>query len=178
MPRSMPRVVDLTADKLAHQRPVTGFPNGTGLSYRDVEELLVRTGVSRSITSPSTAGCSGLAHCWPKPPGSAGTRPATGGSSTKRTSRSTGVALRVPGRPPVRAGHRRAGLCRCSRHRPPRCGVIGGSSGAICAYSASGQFEPSTHDRRDNRSSIKSRRHALTTTHQRARSRSHGPTQP
>src|SRR4051794_19986795 len=45
--------------------------------------------VSRSTTSPSTSGCSGSRRCWPTPPGSAAIHPATGGSSTRPTSRST-----------------------------------------------------------------------------------------
>jgi hypothetical protein len=56
------------------------------LSYRDVEELLVERGVEVDHVTVFR-GCGGSLRCWPMPPASAGTHPATGGSWTKRTSR-------------------------------------------------------------------------------------------
>src|SRR5262247_3230574 len=57
------------------------------LSYRDVEELLLERGVEVDHAR-SSAGSSGSPRCWSTQPGSPATRPVTGGSSTRRTSRS------------------------------------------------------------------------------------------
>jgi hypothetical protein len=61
-----------------------------GLSYRDIEELLPNA-ASTWTTSRSTGGCSGSPRCWPTPPASLATRPATGGSSTRPMSSRSSV---------------------------------------------------------------------------------------
>jgi transposase-like protein len=59
-----------------------------GLSYRDVEELLAERGIDVHHVTVYR-GCSDSPRCWPTPPGSAATRRVIGGSSTRRTSKST-----------------------------------------------------------------------------------------
>jgi hypothetical protein len=54
-----------------------------GLSYRDVEELLADRGVEVDHVMVF-GGCSGSRRCSSTPPGPAGMRLGTGGSSTRR----------------------------------------------------------------------------------------------
>jgi hypothetical protein len=68
-----------------------------GLSYRDVEELLVERGVEVDHVTVFRW-VSDLHRCWPTPPGSPGIPLAVGGSSTRRISRSTACGGTCTGR--------------------------------------------------------------------------------
>jgi hypothetical protein len=68
--------------------------------------------VCRSITSPSTGGCSDARHWSPTRPDSPGTRRVIGGSSTKPTSKSTASSAMCTG-PSTNAGRSST----CSSHR-------------------------------------------------------------
>src|SRR3954468_10777522 len=59
-----------------------------GLSYRDVEELLAERGIEVDHVTVYRW-VQRFTHCWPTPPDSTATRPATDGSSMRPTSRST-----------------------------------------------------------------------------------------
>ena len=87
-----------------------------GLSYRDLEELLAERGIEVDHVT---------VYRWVQrftpllidaAPARSGTWPEIAGSSTRPTSRSPGLALRVPGGRPARPGHRRVRV-RAPGHR-------------------------------------------------------------